>query len=170
MSQQSAPLITSTAIEAAITARELDPAHPVLPERFWTRPDVADAVARLDVTALIRRMRALTPITQDQIARLTGLTQSTISRIETGRSRLRDLARVRTVLTALGAPELPKRRRPNRLTDYTIRAVIADTPEGQTVVLHASAQDVAEVFIYTEDTETAPLPPQPTHPVWPPPR
>ncbi|MEY9212968.1 hypothetical protein NI17_003075 [Thermobifida halotolerans] len=36
-----APLTTRAAIEAAITARELDPTHPVFPEAFWNHPAVA---------------------------------------------------------------------------------------------------------------------------------
>ncbi|MEY9214996.1 hypothetical protein NI17_017075 [Thermobifida halotolerans] len=64
-----APLTTRAAIEAAITARELNPDSPVFPKEFWTHP----AVARLDTTALVRQARDLTPITQEQIALLTGL-------------------------------------------------------------------------------------------------
>ncbi|WP_199860156.1 helix-turn-helix domain-containing protein, partial [Thermobifida halotolerans] len=138
------PLTTRAAIEAAITARELDPDHSVLPKEFWTHPAVAQAVARLDVTALIRQARTLTPITQEQLARLTGLTQPTISRIESGRTQPRDLARVRALLASLGAPEPAQHSGPHPLSGYTVRAVIATDPDGRTVVLHAPTQTVAD--------------------------
>ncbi|UOE21415.1 helix-turn-helix transcriptional regulator [Thermobifida halotolerans] len=53
----------------------------------------------------------LTPITQEQLARLTGTTQATTSRIEHGHTRLRDLDRIRAFLTGLGAP-IPQGHRP----------------------------------------------------------
>ncbi|MEY9211187.1 helix-turn-helix transcriptional regulator [Thermobifida halotolerans] len=163
------PLATRAAIEAAITVRELNPDHPVLPAEFWTHPAVAQAVARLDITALLRRIRALTPMTQEQIARLTGTTQATISRIEHGRTQPRDLDRVRAFLTGLGAPT-PETARANPLDGYTVRAVIAEDPDGHTVVLHVPAPALTSALSYTEPREPVPLPPPPTHPDWPPPR
>ncbi|MEY9211945.1 helix-turn-helix transcriptional regulator [Thermobifida halotolerans] len=164
------PLITRAALKAAITARELNPNHPVFPTEFWTHPVVARAVARLDTTTLIRQARTLTPITQEQLAHLTGLTQATISRIEHGRTQLRDLDRIHALLTGLGAPHPPSLKGTDPLDGYTVRAVIADNPDGHTVVLHAPTQTVAQALTHTGKPVATPLPPPPTHPEWPPPR
>ncbi len=92
-------MITRAALKAAITARELNPTHPVFPTEFWTHPVVVRAVARLDVTTLIRQARTLTPITQEQLAHLTGLTQA--------RSRASNTAASNSATSTASTPSSP---------------------------------------------------------------
>ncbi len=73
-----------------------------VPAWFWTEPQVARAVAETDAAAVIRQLRRRVPaLKQWAIARMCGVHQSTISRVERGRPLDRNLAH--TALEGLGA-------------------------------------------------------------------
>ncbi|MDA0564151.1 helix-turn-helix domain-containing protein [Streptomonospora sp. S1-112] len=74
-----------------------------MPTAFWKRADVTGAVADLDLSTVVRLLRAHTNLTQEAIALRAGLSQSTVSRLETGRPA-HDLGKVRVALRGLGAP------------------------------------------------------------------
>ena len=76
-----------------------------IPEGFWQRPDVARARDSGDATRVIRLLRAYTDLSQEAIARLTGLSQGMVSQIESGRRSLRDPVRKRRALEGLGVSE-----------------------------------------------------------------
>jgi len=77
-----------------------------IPSHFWRRPEIFTAVAKFDCTTLIIEVRKATALSQEQVARLTGLSQSVISRIESGRLVLRDVVKIRALLDGLGAPQM----------------------------------------------------------------
>jgi len=75
-----------------------------IPRSFWERDETREAVASGDVCRVIRLLRRHTNLTQEAIANLCGLTQSMVSRLESGERTLRDAQRRSQVLEALGAP------------------------------------------------------------------
>jgi transcriptional regulator with XRE-family HTH domain len=75
-----------------------------LPAGFYFQDSVAAAVIDYDFGAVFRRVRAHTGWSQQALADLVGLDQTRISAIERGVRRLRDVALVAQVATALGIP------------------------------------------------------------------
>src|SRR5690606_41554553 len=60
-----------------------------IPVAFWQRADVREAVARSDVTRIVRLLRARTDLTHEAIANMTGLSQGMVSQMESGKRSLR---------------------------------------------------------------------------------
>ncbi|WP_157129808.1 helix-turn-helix transcriptional regulator, partial [Thermobifida halotolerans] len=92
-----------------------------VPTVFWQRDDVREAVARSDVTRIVRLLRVHTDLTQEAIANLTGLSQGMVSQMESGKRSLRDTAKKRRAMEGLGAPShLSLQREPpeRSLTDW----------------------------------------------------
>jgi transcriptional regulator with XRE-family HTH domain len=65
---------------------------------------VAAALAREDVTRLIQLLCRKSDLTQEEVARLTGLDQSMISRVVSGKRSVATAARKQRALDGLGAP------------------------------------------------------------------
>ncbi|WP_198156298.1 helix-turn-helix domain-containing protein [Thermobifida cellulosilytica] len=73
-----------------------------IPVAFWQRADVREAVARSDVTRIVRLLRTHTELTQEAIGNMTGLSQGMVSQMESGKRSLRDAAKKRRALEGLG--------------------------------------------------------------------
>lgn len=96
-----------------------------VPTWFWTEPDVEQAVEQHDAAAVIRLLRRrIRSLTQEHIGLMCDLSQSTISRIESGRSL--EGARARHALKGMGAPA------PGRASQQPAPAL---TPTGELVAL-----------------------------------
>ncbi|MGH3936059.1 MAG: helix-turn-helix domain-containing protein [Pseudonocardiaceae bacterium] len=80
-----------------------DPRRELPPGFFFQDPLVA-ALADYDFGVVFRRVRAATGWSQQTLASLVGLDQTRISAIERGVGRLRDVALVAQVATALWIP------------------------------------------------------------------
>lgn len=74
-----------------------------IPSEFWEHSEAAAAAAELDLTRLVQLLRSRIDLNQEAIARLSGLSQSTVSRLESGRP-LKNLAKARQARKNLGAP------------------------------------------------------------------
>lgn len=153
---------------------------PVLPPEFWDDPAVAAALAHHDPSALIRLVRELTPLSQDHIARLTGLSQAMVSQVASGARSVRNPAKRNQVFTGLGAPPAPKldpnpaahtsgKTEADPLAGYTVRAIIADDAHGRTVVLHWPDRTTRRAIAALGPPAVTRLSPPPDHPHWPPP-
>ncbi len=77
-----------------------------LPPGFYFQDPIAAALADYDFRIVFRRVRAHTGWSQQTLANLVGLDQGRISSIERGASRLRDVALVAQVATALRIPPI----------------------------------------------------------------
>ncbi len=75
-----------------------------LPPGFYFQDAIAAALAGYDFGVVFRRVRAVTGWSQQTLASLVGLDQARISAIERGVARLRDVALVAQVATALCIP------------------------------------------------------------------
>ena len=75
-----------------------------LPSGFYFQDSIAAALADYDFATVFRRVRALTGWSQQTLGNLVGLDQGRISAIERGVRRLRDVAVVAQVATALCIP------------------------------------------------------------------
>jgi transcriptional regulator with XRE-family HTH domain len=75
-----------------------------LPPGFYFQDSIAAALADYDFATVFRRVRAITGWSQQTLAALVGLDQGRISAIERGVRRLRDVAVVAQVTTALWIP------------------------------------------------------------------
>lgn len=78
-----------------------------IPAEVWTEPETARAVRDLDLGALIRLVRAhprTRHLPQTSLAAMTGLSQTTVSRLESGTHANVGVHRCRQALTGLGAP------------------------------------------------------------------
>ncbi len=116
-----------------------------IPEGFWQRPDVARARDSGDATRVIRLLRAYTDLSQEAIARLTGLSQGMVSQIESGRRSLRDPVRKRRALEGLGVSErLPED--PAAAPAAAARPATVHTTESPADVLGALPIEGAEVI------------------------
>ncbi len=73
-----------------------------IPGAFRQRRDVGEAVARSDVTRIVRLLRIHTELTQEAIGNMTGLSQGMVSQMESGKRSLRDAAKKRRALEGLG--------------------------------------------------------------------
>lgn len=77
---------------------------PTVPARVWQDRGVRAALADWDFGQVSRLIRQLVPLRQEDVAALTGLSQSYLSMLECGERRLTDIARVVQFLTGLGTP------------------------------------------------------------------
>jgi DNA-binding XRE family transcriptional regulator len=80
-----------------------DPRRDV-PPGFYFQDPIAAALADYDFATVFHRVRAITGWSQQTLAALVGLDQGRISAIERGVRRLRDVAVVAQVATALWIP------------------------------------------------------------------
>ncbi|WP_245605656.1 helix-turn-helix domain-containing protein, partial [Promicromonospora kroppenstedtii] len=77
---------------------------PSVPSRVWQDEAVRSALADWDFGQVSRMVRQLVPLRQEDVAALTGLSQSYLSMLECGDRRLTDVSRVVQFLTGLGTP------------------------------------------------------------------
>lgn len=77
---------------------------PTVPPHVWQDRGVRAALAGWDFGQVSRLIRQLVPLRQEDVAALTGLSQSYLSMLECGERRLTDIARVVQFLTGLGTP------------------------------------------------------------------
>ncbi|MFV2198817.1 helix-turn-helix domain-containing protein [Nocardiopsis sp. LOL_012] len=109
------------------------------------------ALKRTDVAEVIRILRHSVPsLTQERIGCMTDLSQSTVSRIESGRSRLGQ-ARSHDVLTALGAP-LPTPHPPTAPVPAPPTPPARNHAHNDSERLHQAAQDPESVLSGLADT------------------
>lgn len=73
---------------------------------LWGAPSLRDALERRDFGALLKAYREVfhPPLTQAELGRRMGLSQAQVSRIETGRTPVRDVAKLTTWSELLGVP------------------------------------------------------------------
>jgi tetratricopeptide (TPR) repeat protein/DNA-binding XRE family transcriptional regulator len=69
----------------------------------WELPPVAEAVAGRDADALIRLVKEYTGLSQHALARMTGLSQTTVFAILNHKAGLKNIDRINTALDGLGA-------------------------------------------------------------------
>lgn len=81
-----------------------------IPLGFWDTPEVQDAVGRLDAGSLVRILRSRSELSQEALGRLTGLSQSMISQLESRKRELKDVVKLRRFLDGLGAPRVTPTR------------------------------------------------------------
>ncbi|MBB0243597.1 helix-turn-helix domain-containing protein [Streptomyces alkaliphilus] len=97
----------------------------VVPDGVWQDPRVLDALRAGDFGRLSRRIRHLATLRQQDLADLTGLSQSFLSLLESGTRRLTNIDKVAAFLDGVSAPadlvavHLPGRMPPTRLADST---------------------------------------------------
>jgi transcriptional regulator with XRE-family HTH domain len=120
-----------------------------IPEQFWRRPDAAAALAREDVTRLIQILCRKSDLTQEEVARLTGLDQSMISRVVSGKRSVATAARKQRALHGLGAPT----------TTATGYVAEEETDEVRRLLAHAAQVTVG---VLPTDAGAWPLPPNDT--------
>lgn len=77
-----------------------------VPKGFWDSSGAQEAAGRLDAGALVRLLRSRTGLSQEAIGRLTGLSQSMVSQLESGKRDLKDVVKLRRFLDGLGAPSV----------------------------------------------------------------
>ncbi len=76
-----------------------------IPAEFWTRSEVAAALTPPgDVGTVVRLLRAHTDLTQEAIGNLAGLSQSAVSRLESGRRTITSPAKTTEILKRMGTP------------------------------------------------------------------
>lgn len=83
---------------------------PCIPKGFWDSPEVQEAAGRLDAGALVRALRSRTDLSQEALGRLTGLSQSMISQLESKKRELKDVVKLRRFLDGLSAPRVTASR------------------------------------------------------------
>jgi transcriptional regulator with XRE-family HTH domain len=76
----------------------------VLPDGFYARPAVVEALAGYDFGAFFRAVRSELRLTQDEFGWLAGLAQSRVCMVENGALHLRDVGAVARLASALGVP------------------------------------------------------------------
>ncbi|WP_225997792.1 helix-turn-helix domain-containing protein [Myceligenerans pegani] len=77
---------------------------PTVPTHVWDDPGVRSALEDWDFGQVSRMVRQLVPLRQEDVAALTGLSQSYLSMLECGDRKLTDVARVVQFLSGLGTP------------------------------------------------------------------
>ncbi|MFI6687984.1 helix-turn-helix domain-containing protein [Streptomyces sp. NPDC050485] len=97
---------------AACAKRTALPADPLVPPGIWQDPDVQGALASADFGALSRLIRTLGGVSQVQLAAATGLSQSYLSLLESGRRHLTNINKINRFLDAVGAPKGTRDLRP----------------------------------------------------------
>ncbi|MFD9483365.1 helix-turn-helix domain-containing protein [Streptomyces sp. NPDC059991] len=71
---------------------------------MWRDPEIVTALTAWEFGAAFRKIRQITPLSQDDLAALTGLSQSYLSALESGNRRLTNAERIKGVLGRLGVP------------------------------------------------------------------
>ncbi|MBL0887185.1 helix-turn-helix domain-containing protein [Myceligenerans indicum] len=77
---------------------------PTVPTHVWDDAGVRSALDDWDFGQVSRMVRQLVPLRQEDVAALTGLSQSYLSMLECGDRKLTDVARVVQFLSGLGTP------------------------------------------------------------------
>lgn len=77
---------------------------PTVPAHVWDDAGVRSALEDWDFGQVSRMVRQLVPLRQEDVAALTGLSQSYLSMLECGDRKLTDVARVVQFLSGLGTP------------------------------------------------------------------
>lgn len=77
---------------------------PTVPAHVWDDAGVRSALDDWDFGQVSRMVRQLVPLRQEDVAALTGLSQSYLSMLECGDRKLTDVARVVQFLSGLGTP------------------------------------------------------------------
>ncbi len=118
------------------------PAHPlpVAPEGLWDRADMADALRRRDMTAVLALFRKWTGATQSQLARMVGISQGYVSEILAGKRQVTSLDMFERFVTGLGIP--PARFGFAAESDPDRRAVLA---AAAALPLIAADEEIEEV-------------------------
>ncbi|MGW0731783.1 helix-turn-helix domain-containing protein [Streptomyces sp. NPDC002851] len=114
-----------TQCSACARAHVIEHRPPSVPDRVWGHPDIQQALARWDFARAVRLIRKHGCLRQEDMAQLTGLSQSFLSMLESGRRRLTNIDKIAELLTGLGVPgELsplpltqPSRPSPTLLTE-----------------------------------------------------
>ncbi|WP_329394478.1 helix-turn-helix transcriptional regulator [Streptomyces melanogenes] len=121
--------------------------QPCIPEWVWRDADVIESLAKWDFGAAFHRIRQIAHLRQEDLASLTGLSQSYLSALESGTRRLTHVEKIKIVLRGLGvpqraAPELVATDLSSRLHGATTEAVHGTVWESPVEVarrLHAAA-------------------------------
>jgi transcriptional regulator with XRE-family HTH domain len=77
-----------------------------VPDGFFDTPDMQAALAAYDFGSVFRAVRAQGALSQEDLGFLIGIPQSRISAVERGAHRLRDVAVIARIASALGIPGL----------------------------------------------------------------
>ncbi|MET9314195.1 helix-turn-helix transcriptional regulator [Kribbella sp. NPDC003505] len=85
------------------------PAPPEMPAEFWQSPEIHEAASRRDMGALLYAYRSHPthghrPLPQTVLSNWLGITQSQLSRLESGRNRVRELDKLEHYARVLGIP------------------------------------------------------------------
>lgn len=80
------------------------PAPPRLPPRVWELPEVRLALKERDFGRLCALLRNLEALRQDDMARLTGLSQAFLSMLESGDRKLTNIDKIVIFLDGLDVP------------------------------------------------------------------
>ncbi|MGW5191968.1 helix-turn-helix domain-containing protein [Kribbella sp. NPDC004138] len=85
------------------------PAPPEMPAEFWQSPEIHEAASRRDMGALLYAYRSHPthghrPLPQTVVSNWLGITQSQLSRLESGRNRVRELDKLEHYARVLGIP------------------------------------------------------------------
>ncbi|MGE7433988.1 helix-turn-helix domain-containing protein [Kitasatospora sp. NPDC001175] len=72
---------------------------------FWELPEVAAALQRWDLGAVVRSYRRHTGLSQAAVARLVSIDQAEVSRLENGKKAIRDRHQLRQWAAGLGIPD-----------------------------------------------------------------
>ena len=123
-----------------------------IPVAFWQRADVREAVARSDVTRIVRLLRAHTELTQEAIGNMTGLSQGMVSQMESGKRSLRSPIKKRRALEGLGTPQPVL----EYVTHFSGPEVCSETTEVHDLIAYA-AQVTMGVVPQTPDRWTSPF-------------
>lgn len=76
----------------------------LIPDSIWRRPDMCDALQAHDFTQVLRLLLAHTPLTRGQIAELIDRDQSGLSRLVTGKQRVKHVEVFLRIVAGLGIP------------------------------------------------------------------
>jgi transcriptional regulator with XRE-family HTH domain len=123
-----------------------------IPVAFWQRADVREAVARSDVTRIVRLLRTHTELTQEAIGNMTGLSQGMVSQMESGKRSLRSPIKKRRALEGLGTPQPVL----EYVTHFSGPEVCSETTEVHDLIAYA-AQVTMGVVPQTPDRWTSPF-------------
>ncbi|MFV8130991.1 helix-turn-helix domain-containing protein [Streptomyces syringium] len=99
-----------------------------MPDDFWQRPDIRNALAAWDMGAVVRGFRQFTGASQGAVATLVNIDQAEVSRLERGRKRLRDRSQLLVWAKALGVPPNLVTAAPANASSSASIAVLLGTP------------------------------------------
>ncbi|WP_243659547.1 helix-turn-helix domain-containing protein [Streptomyces sp. BK205] len=95
---------TGALCAACVRARTWEKGIPVVPDRVWGEPDVQNALVQWDFGRACRLIRFHGGLRQEDMAQLTGLSQSFLSMLEKGQRRLTNIDKIIELLIGLGVP------------------------------------------------------------------